>query len=133
MANRTRIRTGSGMIGQALEQQFEEGKITAAALEYVVAKIASIITEGNGLISFGTGEQSTQTGNIDGQWIEYTFTAANISYEIPHGLNRVPAGYLVFRSTKAAIVYDADTGQWSDNSLFLKCDTATTTVLLFIC
>lgn len=115
MAIRTLIRNGIGMIGKVI--QIKTLADAESAFQILTEKI-------NGNISLGNGDNSTQAGNVDGQYIDWTFTAANTEYEIPWSKNRVAIGYDICRRSAAGHVYDSNVGQWSPTSLFLKADTA---------
>lgn len=60
----------------------------------------------------------------------FTFTAAATPYEVSHGLDRVPTGYLVIRSYPAGNVADASLDQWNAKTAWLQSDSAGLTVTL---
>ena len=132
MAIRRRIQDGVGMIGQVVGVRFQEGKLTAAGGDYILSKLKEVVKKLNGKLSFGVGVSSAQAGNFDGQWIEWFFKNADTAYTIPHGLERVPAGYMIMRRDKACIIYDVNIGDWGTNNFFLQCDTADSTVSLIV-
>lgn len=123
MAFRTLVRTGTGMVPQ----------ITAIkTFDDVRSALRGIITKLNGGISFGDGIISSQCGNLDAQWIDFTFITANTEYEIPWSKNRVPIGYVICRKSAACDIYDSNTGKWSPTSFFLKSSVAGVTVRLMV-
>lgn len=59
------------------------------------------------------------------------FTAANTDVQIQHNLGRVPAGYLVFKLSAAAIVYDGATANTTTNAFLRSSAPCTATIMLF--
>jgi hypothetical protein len=57
--------------------------------------------------------------------------AADAEFGVAHHLDRVPAGFLVTKSNKAAIVYKGSTA-WTATTIYLKCSAANATVDLLI-
>jgi hypothetical protein len=83
----------------------------------------------NGQLSFGSGVDAE---NVRGKWITYVSNAvADTEDTVAHNLVVVPIGYLVFSVDKAGVVYKGTT-TWTTSNLYLKCNAATTTALLFV-
>jgi hypothetical protein len=129
----TRIRNGVGQLADFPPLILHEGKLTEQHAAYITGSLRAVIRQLNGLISFGNGDQSTQSGNIDGQTKEYVFTLANTAYILPHGLKRVPIGIITLDvNTNGAVVRGINRGSWSNDTLQLSCSVAATTALFVI-
>lgn len=102
-----------------------DGKLTGTQVSYIIDSLREIIRVINGRITFGDGQHSSQSGNIDGQIKEVVFTQANHDYEVPHGLGRVPIGIILLNvNADSAVVRGNSEGSWSPTRLFVRCDTA---------
>lgn len=66
-----------------------------------------LVTLVNGKIIF--------SDNFDGMTISVSFPTANTTVIVPHGLNRIPAGYLVQGLSAAMIVFDGNTANTTAN------------------
>jgi hypothetical protein len=93
----------------------------------------------SGNISFGSGNTDEQR-NIDGFWVIGLVTPGtpNTQFAVPYTLNlangkpgRVAIAFDVKRTNAACNIYDSGTA-WTATQIFLKCDTASVTVSLFI-
>jgi hypothetical protein len=128
-----RLYNGVGMLGipGALNEK-DNKAVTFAIVSYVFATVVTLYKKINGFISYGDGEHGMNAGNMDAQVVFHTFIAANVNETIPHRLGRVPIGYDVFRSDRAATVYDTDSGSWSDTLIMLKSNVAGHTVKMRI-
>jgi hypothetical protein len=70
---------------------------------------------------------------LDAQYIDFLCPAIrDTEFIVPHGLGRVPVGYVVVRIDRAANVYDSSVGSWSPTLLYLKCDTASASIRLMV-
>ncbi len=69
--------------------------------------------------------------NLDVQIKTISIAAADTEETVSHTLKRVPSGYLVIGINKAAIIYDGATA-WTTLNLYIKTNTADTTVKLLI-
>lgn len=128
MAKSKRIFTGVGMLTDLPAITATDGKLTDTQIGALVDAIRNIIKTMNGLISFGNGAHSSQSGNIDGHTKEVTFTNANTDYEVPHGLDRVPIGIIVLDVNQdGAVVRGGSQGSWGPERLFVRCNVAGTT------
>jgi hypothetical protein len=88
-----------------------------------------------GRVSFGTGVTGTQSGNLEGEWRTYTSNATpNTEDTLPHTIGSVPLGYLVVNQNKSGNIYGTPTlgTAWTASSIFLKCDVASVTFLLYL-
>lgn len=69
--------------------------------------------------------------NFDSKFVNVSFAAANIDTAVPHGLGRVPTGYIVTRRGASLTVVDGATA-WTSNIIYLKSTAiGTVTVLVF--
>lgn len=133
MAIRVRKENGVGMLAVPDFLRVDDGKITARAAVQFSSDQRDIIRKLNGRISFGNGEQSSQSGNIDGQWIEIVFPATpDEEVTVPHGLGRLPCGYIVMLKDRAADVYVSRFGSWGKDTMYLKCNVASATISLVV-
>lgn len=133
MARSERRSTGVGMIPDLPAVASEDGKLTATQVAFLTDAIKRIIATINGQITFGDGVNSSQSGNIDGQWKEVTFTNANTDYEVPHGLGRLPVGVIVLDvNIDGAVVRGGSRGSWSPTRLFVRCNQAGTTAIFVV-
>lgn len=129
MARRDRIPNGVGMVGAPPLLQLSDGEVTDELISILTLFQQSIVRKLNGRLSWGNGDHATQSGNIDGQWVEVvTPSVANTEFVVPHGLGRVPSGYLVMRRSQVAELYDSNIGGWNDRNIYLKCDTGDATI-----
>jgi len=92
---------------------------------------------GEGLLKYSTKLGDIINGglrlseNLDVQIKTITIAAANTEEAVAHTLKRIPAGYLVISINKAAIIYDGTTA-WTSANLYIKTNTADTTVKVLI-
>ena len=54
---------------------------------------------------------------------------ADVEFSANHYLGRVPAGFLVTKTNKAAVVYNSGTA-WNTTTIYLKCNAANANVTL---
>ena len=115
-----------------------EDQPTRAAIIELWNKLCRSI---NGRIDFGSpqGQSKGLTGNIDGVWpgtlaagYMITTPGANVQFTVTHNLGRIPVGYDVRSIDAAAHVYDSNKSTWTKTQMFLKCDTATVHLVLFV-
>lgn len=133
MAISKRVFNGENMLGDIPPVTLSEGKLTEQQAGYLSDALRGVIRWANGQVGLGTGEKNTQSGNIDGQWKEFYFAAANTTYEVPHGLERIPVGIIVIDvNVDGAVVRGDDRGDWSTTRLFLRCSQAGTTALFVV-
>jgi hypothetical protein len=122
-AIRPLIKTGVGVLSDPGRIRLdEEGKLGTDAIRIFNDFLAVIVKKFNSGLSFGTGAQSTQVGNLRAQYIRFTApAAADTEMEIPHGLGAIPIGYWpIFHDTKDADLYVSSHGSWGKDKLFLK-------------
>ena len=72
------------------------------------------------------------TDNFDSQIQEVTFGNADTEKTIAHTLKRIPNGYIVLNQDRAGSVYDSGDTSWTTTNIYLKCDTASAVVKLWI-
>lgn len=105
--------TGTDKIDVALRKMWEE--------------IARTI---DGNLSLGTFDGGPD--NIAGAWYDGTTpVGANTDFTIDHKLGRIPQGWILINIDKAAILYKGITA-WTKSQIFLRCNTASTHVRLFV-
>lgn len=133
MAKSERIFTGVGMVPDLPPVVPSEGKLTDTQVAYLTDSIRNLIRTVNGRLSFGDGSNSSQAGNIDGHAKEVTFANANVDYEVPHGLGRLPIGIVVLNTNAdGAVVRGSSQGSWTITRLFVRCNVAGTTALFVV-
>jgi hypothetical protein len=131
MAIRTIIPDPDSGMGDIPPIALSQGKLSETTAAYLSGSLRTIIAKFNGGISLGNGQSGYRAGNLDAQYIDvFTPSTPDQEFEVPHGLGRKPIGYDVVRRDKAAIVYDSSGGSWGNDVLYLKCDTASTTIRL---
>src|SRR3989337_89823 len=82
----------------------------------------------NGGIGFGDG---VRPDNVDGVWVSYTSNATPDTQDsVAHTLKRTPKGFLVMSINKAGTVYKS--AAFDATNLYLKCNVASTAVVLFV-
>jgi hypothetical protein len=133
------VATRTRALGRRNPPQFslergEEGQIKQSEFERLtdgVNEISSVLHSG---ITLGTGEASSPTGNLNGQWVIHTFSsAANTLEAIPHGLGRTPVFAKAMIADRACHLYDPDfKAGWGKGNIQLACDTASAKVLIWI-
>lgn len=90
---------------------------------FAAKTLSDVVDEFNGKIDFQE--------NIRAKVHDIVFVNADADTRINHGLDYVPAGYIVASLSKAAIVYNGDQAS-TRASIFLKCNAANTKVKLII-
>jgi hypothetical protein len=134
MVDRRRLPTTRGQLPDPVPVDTDkDGKLTTQSVGALNAFMHTYASGFNGGISFGDGRSSSQAGNIDGQVIVLlTPAVADAEFSVPHGLDRVPIGYLVLGKNLAAHIYDSNRGGWGVRQIFLRCDQASVTVTLLL-
>lgn len=88
-----------------------------------------------GRIRFGTGIDGDRGENISGEFQTYTSNATPDTEDtLAHTLGATPVGFIVLHQDKAGSVYQGPTTgtNWTSNNIYLKCDVASVTFLLFL-
>lgn len=124
MARRERKPSPADWLAQPAPVKADDGKLTDRVAGDISTFQSQVVSKLNGGISFGEGVQSSWSGNIDGQIVEWTFTAADTEYPIPHGLGRVPWGVLPAALDRAGVVYYSNRGGWGKDLIYLKSSVA---------
>jgi hypothetical protein len=134
MARSERKFTGIGMLPDLPPVVVSEGQpLNSIQVTFITDAIRNLLRAFNGLISFGDGSNSSQSGNVDGHTKEVTFVNANTDYEVPHGLGRVPIGIIVLdTNADGAVVRGGSQGSWSTTRIFTRCNVAGTTARFVI-
>lgn len=110
------------------------GTITTRMLNLLHSKVQEIVSRISGLISFGDGVDGAWSGDINGQFREFTFgTVPNTQTRVEHGLNRIPAFFFV-QLEGVAVVYadDSDRASWNKTEIYLKSNVASIKIKLLI-
>ena len=98
-----------------------------AALQNIWQQLARVL---NANISFGN--PTAGPDNMKGAWFDGTTpVGANTDFTVTHNLGYIPQGWLVIFQDKAASVYQGAT-TWTDTQIFLRCNTASVHVRLFV-
>jgi len=126
LSTRSLIKTGAGQHPKPVKVNTgAEGNITERAVATLNNFMLGIVRKLNGKLSLGDGSQSSLTGNLYGQYIEFTTPSTpDEQFQVDHGLGKAPAARIIVRQNKAAHLYDSNLGGWGDNSIYLKCDVA---------
>lgn len=96
------------------------------------ADIKKIFLALNGRVRFGDGADGERGENVSGEFqVVADSGTANTEFSITHTLGATPIGYLVTKINKAGVVYDSGT-TWTSSIIYLKCDTANTTLTVFL-
>jgi len=83
----------------------------------------------NGRIGFGDG---TDPDNIEGTWISVTTPGvANTDFTVTHGLDRLPAGYLVMSKAATVDIFDGSVAA-TISQITLRATVGSVAVVLFI-
>jgi hypothetical protein len=123
MANRRLLQTGAGMVGRPSRIVLDrKGNFQTQAINSINAFMDSLTGKINGLLSFGDGAQSSLSGNIYGQYVEFTTPTAGTQFAVDHGLSGTPFARLVVRQDAAGQLYDVNLGGWGDETVYFKCD-----------
>ena len=70
--------------------------------------------------------------NFNAEIVDVSDTGtANTEFTVSHGLKRVPTGFLIININKAGVVY-ANGTTWTTAAIYLKCDTANTTIKVLV-
>lgn len=91
----------------------------------------------NGALDFGTSTQTNSTsytGNMSGQWANVTAPVTpNTEFAIPHSLGRIPSFYFWNSDRSCRLCQLPNTGTpWTLNNVYLKCDTASAVLRVFL-
>ncbi len=127
MARRLLLKTGEGAISSPGRIRVDkDGKLGAEAIAALNNLLATIIRKFNAGLSWGNGNQGTQTGNLFSQYADFiTPSGALTEFAVPHNLGKVPIGCWPVYLDKAAILYASSPGSWGRETIFLMCDTGT--------
>jgi len=101
----------------------------------VDADLTSLFLAMQGRLRFGDGGDGDRGENIHGEFQQFTTSATpDAENTVSHTLGSVPVGCLVLGQDKAGSLYQlSDTGTaWTSSNLYLKCDVASVTFLVFL-
>lgn len=133
MAIRRKLQDGSGSVGQLPPIALKDGKLTEKLALAITDKMGQLIDKFNNGLSLGTGESGYQAGNLDAQFIDVLMPGvADTEIAIPHGLSRVPIGFLVVNKDRACNIYNSSLGSWSNTIMYLKSNVASATIRLLV-
>ncbi len=92
----------------------------AKFLDHFCQNVEQVI---NGRLDFST--------NLNCKLISITFSTANLSVPLDHGLGRVPAGYIVTSASAATSVYDSPVANTTSTINLMASAPATVGLLVF--
>ena len=99
----------------------ENGGLSSTLATLMYLSIQGLMNRFNGLISLGTCAHGHRAGNLDAETIHWhTPVTADIEFEVPHELGRIPVGYEVISRDKPVVIYDSRKQFWTPKSFFLK-------------
>jgi hypothetical protein len=125
MSLRTLKKVTTGKIVQPTHISLDKGELGHQTVHVLNTFMDAITKKINGHMSLGDGSQSSWSGNLYGQYIEFiTPDPADTQFQVDHGLGQSPVGRIVVRQNKAGQLYDVNLGGWGDNSVYFKCDVA---------
>lgn len=118
------IEDNSGKVGELPPIKTDgSGVLLPALLVKLYQSIQDLFQRFNGHISLGIRKNGHRVGNLDAQYIIDFLSPveADVEFEVPHGLGRVPVGYLVISRDRPVVIYDGKPPKgWTDKSLWLK-------------
>lgn len=53
-------------------------------------------------------------------------------FEVPHGIGRMPIGFIVLTQDKAGSFYNSGVTAWDEDSIYLKCSVASVAFTLLV-
>jgi hypothetical protein len=115
--------------GATLEDLTQAYTEMSSVMDELMSNGLDRMNAARGGFSLGEGNSGEFAGNIDGRYITFTSTTANIDIPLTHGLGRTPIGYLVVSRSNAGTIYDSTT-VWNSASMYVRCDTTSCTVKL---
>lgn len=101
----------------------------------VNSDLTNIFLAISGRIRFGSGADGVAGENISGQFQQFTTSATpDAENTIAHTVGSVPVGYIILGQDKAGSLYQlAGTGTaWTSSNIYLKCNVASVTFLVFL-
>lgn len=121
------------MLGEIPPIVVQEGKLTEGLALVLTNALRALITKVNGLLSLGSGEAGTRSGNVDGMYMDVlTPAVADTEFPVLHRLGRVPVGWAVVGADKAVRVYSSNTGSWGFRIMYLKADVTSASIRLWV-
>jgi hypothetical protein len=128
-----RVETGTGFVPEIPRLRLEhDGRLSEQTFNRLQDGLRTVLAAINGLVSFGTGQARTRAGNLDAQWVEYTFVDAATTYNIPHDLGRRPVWFSAMPTVASAIISAVDPQTWTPASFAAQSSTADTKVLFLL-
>lgn len=125
LANRRLIKTGAGAMAKPAKIVIEPGKpIDPAVVLTLNSFMENVTRKLNGFLSLGDASQSSHSGNIFGQYVEFKTPSADVQFQVDHGLGKPVVARIIVRQDKAGHLYDSNLGGWGPRSVYLKCDVA---------
>jgi hypothetical protein len=122
---------GANLVSNPVAIDASRKENVAPAIAGIYSYLTGLVAILNGGLSYGSGANQANTGNMDGQFHEITFPAvADTELAIRHNLNRLPVGYRLIRKDRACDVYDSSSGSWTGTIIYLKCNTSSAVVAL---
>lgn len=79
--------------------------------------------------AMGDGRHSE---NLDGEFQVIADTgSADTEFNVTHGLNRVPVGFIVMKSSKGGVTYNGST-TWTSTTIYLKNSSANNAITIWV-
>jgi len=133
VAQRTIVRDGEGVLALPhLPRLDPDGKLSDGGLSAINAAIRALYEKLDGGISFGSGEASSQAGNLDAQVIQLNVITGTNEIEVGHGLNRVPWGFHVVYRDGPVDVYASSVRSWGTDTMYITTVLAAGTAVIKI-
>lgn len=104
-------------------------------IHWLVDLLAQWLFVLTGNLTFGDPDADIQQDNLNSWYVDIADTGlANTEFSVSHGLNLIPAGYILVSSSISCNVYQQkSTGTaWTKSAIFLKCDQAHAAIRLII-
>lgn len=129
----TRTLRGSRQVAAYAVARGADGVIPDNEIDRLADVLQKVTNTVFGGLSIGGGVSSFKAGNFKGQFVDWTFTAANTSYAIPHQVGAVPVAVFVCVADRACNIFDTNfQAGWGTNYIQLECDTASAKVKLLL-
>lgn len=126
------VRKGIGLVSPPAGSPVHEGRVDERVLA-LEALTQALVRAVNGQLSLGDGTLFSLSGNVFGQWVVWVFpSVADTEVTIPHGLGRVPVGFIVANKDRYCDVKRGPTVTWTSTVFSVSCNTASANVLLLV-
>lgn len=119
---------------EVARRKFKAGPLDEGAARDLTNMLEVLRAALNGGLSLGDGEDGARAGNLAAQFRQVKSTSAGGTFAVPHGLGRVPVGYLVVRKASHCDVCDAnDRAPLDESTIWIQAsvDNVELTLLIF--